>query len=76
MKNYPQSNDYQVGTWKGLKLANGGRSASFTCPICGQTAVLIDHEIAPDGTVSPSVVCPHDGCGFHEFIQLDGWQPS
>lgn len=33
------------------------------------------HTIADDGTVSPSVVCPREGCSFHEFIRLDGWKP-
>ncbi len=32
------------------------------------------HTIAPDGTVSPSVVCPVKDCGFHEFIKLEGWK--
>jgi predicted RNA-binding Zn-ribbon protein involved in translation (DUF1610 family) len=31
-----QNSDYKPGTWKGLKLAEGGRSASFTCPQCGE----------------------------------------
>lgn len=31
------------------------------------------HEIDAQGVVSPSVVCPHDGCDFHEFVQLEGW---
>lgn len=69
-----QSNDYKPGTWKGLTLSEGGRSASFTCPKCGQLAVLIDHDIADDGEVSPSVVCPNDGCTFHEYVRLDGWR--
>lgn len=30
------------------------------------------HNIADDGIVSPSVVCPY-GCEFHEFITLEGW---
>lgn len=33
---------------------------------------LATHSIDEDGTVSPSVVCPY-GCGFHEFIKLEGW---
>lgn len=32
------------------------------------------HAVAPDGTVSPSDVCPAQGCGFHEFVRLDGWE--
>ena len=49
-----------------------GRTALFCCPN-GQIGSLTDHEIQPDGTVQPSVVCPHDGCNFHEFIKLEGW---
>jgi len=68
-----QNNDYAPGTWKGLKT-NIGRSASFTCPTCGKLAVLIDHSIDVDGTVAPSVVCPTDGCAFHDYVRLDGWR--
>lgn len=39
----------------------------------GHIGGLDDHEIAEDGTVSPSVVCQAEGCDFHEFIQLDEW---
>jgi hypothetical protein len=39
------------------------------------------HTINDNGSVQPSVVCvyPVDGvnaCTFHEFIRLDGWDPS
>jgi len=47
-------------------------TANFTCPN-GHAGYLGDHTIAPDGTVSPSVVCPVEGCGFHDFIRLAGW---
>jgi len=50
-----------------------GRTALFACPN-GHIGSLSDHEIADDGTVLPSVVCPHEGCDFHEFIKLEGWQ--
>ncbi len=72
---YLQNNDHTPGTWKGLKTPEG-RKASFTCPKCGQLGSLSDHDIAPDGTVTPSVVCPHEGCTFHENIKLEGWQAS
>lgn len=33
------------------------------------------HTIAPDGTVSPSVDCPHCACPYHESgVRLDGWR--
>lgn len=78
MKPYPQNNDYAPGTWKGLKqdaTHKGIRAATFTCPN-GHTCTLLDHNIAADGVVSPSVVCPYEHCDFHEYIQLEGWSPT
>jgi len=72
IRSFPQDNEHKPGTWKGLKTPDG-RKASFTCPKCGGFGSLTDHDIAPDGTVTPSVVCPYDGCDFHEFIKLEGW---
>lgn len=50
--------------------------ASMSCPGCGRIGVLEppDHTIAPDGAVTPSLVCPYD-CGFHEHVRLEGWTP-
>lgn len=53
---------------------DGVRSAVIGCPKCGLMGHLKgSHQIADDGTVSPSVVCTTEGCGFHEFIRLEGW---
>jgi len=30
------------------------------------------HTILVDGTVQPSVGCPVGGCGWHEFVKLEG----
>lgn len=46
--------------------------ASMTCPN-GHTLTLRNHSISQEGNVSPSVVCPGTGCGFHEWVRLDGW---
>jgi len=46
--------------------------ASMTCPN-GHGLTLGGHQIAADGTVHPSVVCPVQGCSFHEFVRLDKW---
>ena len=43
-----------------------------SCPTCGGQA-QIDHEVASDGTVSPSLECPYTGCGFHDNGRLEGW---
>lgn len=32
------------------------------------------YSVAKDGSVSPSVQCPKDGCAFHETIRLLGWK--
>lgn len=60
-------------TWKPLKEGDK-RSASFICPN-RHYGVLLDHDIAPDGTVSPYVVCPEKECEFHDYIKLVGWEP-
>lgn len=58
-------------TW--LPLKDKARlSASFICPN-GHDGTLLDHTIAPDGAVSPSVVCPQEGCTFHDSVRLEGW---
>jgi hypothetical protein len=72
MRTVKQSNDrYKPDTWKGV-TRDGVHGAGYTCPN-GHTGSLTDHTIASDGTVAPSVVCPEDGCNFHEYIQLEGW---
>jgi hypothetical protein len=58
-------------TWALLKT-DAGWSAMAVCSN-GHRGALDDHVIADDGTVSPSVVCPEKGCGFHDHIQLEGW---
>lgn len=62
----------EKGSWKEVRLYNGGLSAIFTCPACGVSGDLSDHIINALGEVSPSVVCPEE-CGFHDFIVLEGW---
>lgn len=48
-----------------------GRSAVVTCGGCG-ASMRLDHDVAADGTVSPSLDCP--GCSWHVWGRLDGWQ--
>lgn len=61
----------------------------MTCPKCGLESRLTGpikmahgamdgcggHVIVDDGTVMPSVECPRDGCGFHQFVKLEEWAP-
>lgn len=62
-----------AGEWKPAALGNGDRTALVGCPACGQVGSLSQHDIGPDGEVNPSLVCPADGCDFHEHIELEGW---
>lgn len=59
------------GTWRPLETEDK-LSASFTCPGCGVSGTLDDHEIHGDGKVEPSVDCP-ENCGFHDMVTLEGW---
>ncbi len=60
-------------TW--WPIRQGGRkSAMIVCPKCGCEAPL-DHEIAADGTITPSLVCPYEPCDFHDWGRLEGWEP-
>lgn len=67
------------GTWK-LLPANGGKKQLIllTCPSCKGLCTLHNdgdhHSIADDGVVTPSAVCPHDSCNYHEFIRLLDWK--
>ena len=58
----------------------GQRTANLSCPTCGRPLSISHHEIAADGTVSPSLVCPWSiggiQCGFHDHVKLDGWDHS
>lgn len=71
--------DNKKGVWKGGRALRDGqpvRTAFVSCPVCGKSASLRMHDIAPDGKVTPSLVCPYEPCTFHDYVQLDGWTPE
>lgn len=57
------------GPWWALT----GETVTVCCP-AGHTG-LLDHDVAADGTVTPSLVCPGDGCTWHVNARLEGWKP-
>lgn len=64
----------QPGAWR--LIAPSMRhifKAIVNCPQCNKDAPLREHEIAEDGTVSPSLVCPMVNCDYHEKVKLDDW---
>lgn len=70
MRECPKDPALQPGTWK--PWMNG--KIFLACPKCGQIG-LLDHEVASDGMITPSVQCPKDGC-FHDNVKLVGWEPE
>lgn len=52
---------------------DGKKTAMVACPDCGKLSTLQGHEITSIGVVKPSLMCPHDKCEFHDFVQLIGW---
>lgn len=71
----PQNNDGKPGAWKGQVTGRSRISAIFICPN-GHELDLRKYEILSNGSVHPSVLCPIVGCGFNEFICLDGWMAN
>lgn len=81
--------DATPGTWWRDPQPDGTKGCThICCPVCGKTATLRDgegwtprkdgthgHDIADDGIVMPSVVCPHQPCQWHVWVQLVGWVP-
>lgn len=61
-----------IRKWKQIER-DGKSEIKVWCPNCERAAV-IDHEIADDGRVTPSLDCPF-GCGFHASdCYLEDWQ--
>lgn len=50
--------------------------ATLFCPDCGKgMSIHRNHTISDGGIVTPSIVCPQPGCGFHDFGDFVGWLP-
>lgn len=62
-------------TWWPVTRSDGRKSAMVTCGNA-HIASLADHDIGLGGYVTPSLVCPEEGCGWHEWVRLDGWDPT
>lgn len=58
------------GTWR---VGIGGQSVYVVCPEC-KMSYAIDHDIADNGELSPSLMCPTKGCGWHVTARLRGWR--
>ena len=63
------------GKWQPI-TSDGKKTALIYCPKCGdfKASLAGTHEIAKDGTVTPSLICGAETCDFHEHIKLQDWQ--
>ena len=66
----------RAGTWTTRNVLGAGEKPRVIigCPTCGRRGVLDDHTVDESGIVSPSVVCPHLACDFHDYIALKDWR--
>ena len=69
----PFDPELKNNTWNLYTSPNGKRTAITRCSN-GHIGSLLNHTISNDGSVTPSVVCQHEGCNYHEYIKLDGWE--
>jgi hypothetical protein len=75
----PKGKSDEPGTWNVIEYPRARRVqwCEFTCPNGhGASITKSIHAIAQDGTVNPSVICPRQGCTFHEFVRLISWKPE
>ncbi|MBW8034516.1 MAG: hypothetical protein FVQ79_02300 [Planctomycetes bacterium] len=69
-----QDRSLKPGTWKRTKKFEGTEVSAMVSCSNGHVACLWDHEIDSEGVVMPSLVCPEDGCDFHERVKLVNWR--
>ena len=69
-----QNEEDKPGMWKMVSLNGGKKVPMIVCPH-GHLCILDSYHVLPSGTVLPLVLCPIDGCPFHEFVKLEGWVP-
>ena len=76
MTNVPRS-DLTMGGRLGYQvtMTKAGWGVDLRCPD-GHIGSLGSHSIANDGVVTPSVICPHEGCTWHATIKLNNWTPE
>lgn len=74
MNGYPKDEALSPGSWYRWQVGSGW--CVLFCDTEGHIGSLTDHDIADDGTVSPSVWCGEEGCSFHESVRLLDWTPT
>ena len=78
MKRIPKSQSTVPGKGEWAMVTLDGKTEPLlSCPGCGTKSFMSNHEIANDGSVTPSVGCPIDLECYHEVgVVLEGWAPA
>lgn len=61
----------EVPCWE--RIIGDATKAIIWCGNGHLATTSAQHTIDPEGKVSPSVVCPREGCTWHEWVKLVGW---
>jgi hypothetical protein len=79
----PRGDVWEPNTWRPWYFGpRNQRGAVVFCEnghgmsIAGNPPFGSEHRIDSNGTVTPSVVCPHEGCSWHVFVRLVGWSQN
>ena len=60
--------------WAPIQTVKGDRNPyPMVCCPNGHIAGIASHSVDAAGKVTPSLVCPTDGCDYHVHATLDGW---
>lgn len=65
--------DSAAPCWWTEDHGDGIHSITMRCPEGHERRIGERHAVREDGTVHPSIVCTGDGCTFHEFGRLEGY---
>ena len=61
-----------AGSWYAWQRHGERLLVDLICPRCKKSFFVYEHGVRSNGSVYPSVVCPHR-CGFHSFVVLSDW---
>lgn len=76
IKKSPHRWPEEPATWSIVRDSKtGDEYVTIACGGCGELTHL-KHGITAAGIVSPSIVCPRDGCDWHVWGKLEDWSPG
>ena len=73
---YADLQNYPASYWGPLPEPFHDIAWAMCCCPSGHLGTLSRkiHQVSNEGIISPSYVCPNNGCDFHEYVELAGWK--